>query len=79
MTPGTPDAATDGAARLDWRRPQMPRSDMPTLDTDAFKPAGDAGNDHRAPERAEPNRIRRDGTARPDRSAIEYCIDNDLI
>ncbi|NVO17506.1 MAG: hypothetical protein HXX10_26055 [Rhodoplanes sp.] len=58
----------------------MPRSDMPTLDTDAFAPARPSGQDRRATERSEPNRhARRDNTPAPDRSAIEYCVDNDLI
>lgn len=60
----------------------MARSDMPTLDTDAFAPATPAARDRHAVERAEAARqagLEGTGAGKTRRAAVEYCVDNDLI
>lgn len=57
----------------------MSRSDLPSFDADAAH-EGSAERHRRATERAEPSRhASRTATDTTDRSAIEYCVDNDLI
>lgn len=57
----------------------MSRSDLPSFDADAAH-EGSAERHRRATERAEPSRhASRAATDTTDRSAIEYCVDNDLI
>ncbi|MDC7789003.1 hypothetical protein PQJ75_21915 [Rhodoplanes sp. TEM] len=58
----------------------MSRSDLRTFDTDATAPTAQDGRDS-AVERAEPGRPagRQETRTTTDRSAIAYCVDNDLI
>lgn len=58
----------------------MSRSDLRTFDTDATAPNAQDGRDS-AVERAEPGHPsgREGSRTTTDRSAIAYCVDNDLI